>query len=669
MEEVEVPPIHKHPLIPFTRFAFGKCKGCRPPVDGYIYGGYRCNELGCDNVVFHKECAKPSPVINHSSHPDHSLIFTNLNLKPTNVDSEPYTCTLCENWFGVGYRCSTCDFELDLACARRPAPFALLENSYGHEHQLKLSSSLTQMLICKACLCSFSGWGYICHPCEFAIHVDCVESFPRAYHTSHPQHPLKSYTDKILPYYADKYCLLCGQWFDHLYHHKPHYCDVCNFSICRGCMGNPPPLGVVSATTHEHQLHLVPRRLDFTCNACGTQGDRSPYFCLQCNFMIHWECIDLPRVININRHDHRISYTRRLGYGKWICGVCRDEVDGFYGAYSCSKCSNYVLHSLCATSGKVWDMVELEGVPEEEEMAPFEVIDDKTIKHFSHDHNLHINNDGRILRDNIVCAACVFEICSESFYSCEQCDFILHKRCANLPRKKRHVCHNLPFTLRTDSHLEAFSCMLCKQLFTGFRYEVDSHNILDVRCGSISEPFVHKSHPHALYYSTDFYRFCSACACMPRSTISCDECDFRLCFKYAFLPQNLMRRRYDDHPLFLSFGGDLDVDGEYWCDACETKVNPKEWFYTCNDCGTTLHISCVVGDFSYIMPGSVGDFSYMMPKLVTSSNPEVISNTSICRPLCLCNSRCKLSTILKFSKAGVDLYICSFKCRHNLGLI
>ncbi|EOA32512.1 hypothetical protein CARUB_v10015792mg, partial [Capsella rubella] len=298
--------------------------------------------------------------------------------------------------------------------------------------------------------------------------------------------------------------------------------------------------------THEHQLYLVPRRIDFTCNACGTQGDRSPYFCLQCNSMIHWECIDLPRVININRYDHRISYTHRLGHGKWKCGVCRDDVDGFFGAYSCSKCSNYVVHPLCATSGNVWDMVELEGIPEEEEIAPFEVIDDSTMKHFSHDHNLQINKDGRILHDDIVCAACVVQVCSEPFYSCEQCDFILHKKCANLPRKKRHVCHNLPFTLRTDSHLEAFSCMPCKQLFTGFRYEVDSRNILDVRCGSFSEPFVHKSHPHALYYSTDYYRFCSACACMPRSMISCDECDFRLCFKCAYLPQNLTRHRYDD---------------------------------------------------------------------------------------------------------------------------
>ncbi|KAJ4888908.1 Cysteine/Histidine-rich C1 domain family protein [Raphanus sativus] len=109
--------------------------------------------------------------------------------------------------------------------------------------------------------------------------------------------------------------------------------------------------------------------------------------------MIHRECIDLPRVININRHDHRVSYTRRLGHGEWKCRVCRKKVDGFYGVYTCAKCPTFAGHARCATREDVWDMVELEGTPEEEEIVPFEVIDDNTIRHFSHDHNLRINKD------------------------------------------------------------------------------------------------------------------------------------------------------------------------------------------------------------------------------------------------------------------------------------
>ncbi|KAH0930603.1 hypothetical protein HID58_016330 [Brassica napus] len=368
MEEIEVPR-HEHPVRPFTRFLCGCC-GAHCTDHERIYGGYRCNEPGCDKA-FHKECAEALPEIINSFHPEHPLKLI--------LDySCPNACSLCQHKFGIGYSCSLCDFHIDLKCVRIPPP---TENSCLHEHPLKLS------------------------------------------------------------------------------HGEPS--DSLEYDICGDCKTNPPPVCVVSSTTHEHQLHLVPRRMDFTCNACGTLGDRSPYFCLQCNFMIHRECIDLPRVININRHDHRISYTRRLGHGEspWKCGVCRKKVDGFYGAYASSKVPSFVVHARCATREDVWDNVELEGMPEEEVIAPFEVVDDTTIRHFSHDHNLHINKDGQILHENIVCEACVFQIGSEYFYSCKNCDFILHEKCANLPRKKRHVCSNQPLTLETVSR--AATCSLC----------------------------------------------------------------------------------------------------------------------------------------------------------------------------------------------------------------
>ncbi|ESQ50337.1 hypothetical protein EUTSA_v10001923mg [Eutrema salsugineum] len=659
-------PLHEHPLLPVTRFAFGRCQGCLPSTNDYIYGGYRCNELGCE-AMFHKECAESLPEINHYSHPDHPL-------KLILQDSKPFsTCSFCRDKFKVGYCCSVCDFHLDLRCAWRPS---ILEKSNAHEHPLEflrqpqfIGVSGIRSDFCKVCDSMIFGHRYKCHQCDFAFHLECADAAPEAeaYHTSHPQHPLKFLTCKAAPDYAYKNCLLCGTQFDddqRLPRLRLHHCDVCNFSLCEICMQNPPPVSVVSLTTHEHNIHLVPRRIEFTCNACGTLGNQSPYFCLQCNFMIHRECIDLPRVININRHDHRVSYTPRLGHEEWKCGVCRQKVDGFYGAYSCSKCPSFAVHSRCATSKDVWDMVELEGTPEEpEEPAPFEIIDDNTIKHFSHDHNLQIiNKDELILHENIVCAACIFQVCSEpSFYSCNKCDFVLHEKCANLPRKKRHVCHNQRFTLGTVSHLTLVRCGLCLQRFTGFVYRSNTTRmVLDVRCGSFSEPFVHKSHPHhALYYTKDPSKYCSECG--KRARLSCGECNFSLDFECAFLPEKVMNHRYDDHPLFLSCG-ESNVDGKYWCEACETEVNPNKWFYTCNDCGVVLHISCVVGDreFSYMMPGS----SWPIARFV---HAQVVSNTSICRPFCrVCKTRCKLPSIIKINKInythGVDVYICSFRC-------
>ncbi|VYS59578.1 unnamed protein product [Arabidopsis thaliana] len=419
--------------------------------------------------------------------------------------------------------------------------------------------------------------------------MTCLEVLlpPYKHHSSHPKHPLKNLKHGS-PSYADKKCLLCGIKFqderfnkvrNKCYPHKNvlelYHCDVCNVCICMSCEGNPPPLAVVSLTTHEHEVHLIPRLLDFTCNACGTQGDRSPYFCLQCNFMIHRDCIDLPRIININRHDHRLSYTSHLGHGNQKCGVCRKAVDGCCGAYSCKKCPSYVVHSLCATRKDVWDMVELEGIPEEEEIAPFKVIDENTIKHMSHDHDLILYMDGRILHESKLCEACVCQINTDPFYSCEQCGFILHQTCAIMPREKRHVLCNTPFTLQAndskDSPRQRKTCLLCNQNFTGFGYQSRNGKVMDVRCGSIFEPFVHKSHPHPL-----FYKFCNnKCDACETTTFThmlcCDECEFSLDFRCATLPRKVVKQRHDDRPLYLSYI-DNNVDGGYWCDICEKKV-------------------------------------------------------------------------------------------------
>ncbi|KAL0702896.1 hypothetical protein Bca4012_059018 [Brassica carinata] len=615
MERVEIPQLHTHPLIPFNRFVLSECEVCSSYYDdgyyfSYMYGGYRCNELGCQSVVFHKDCATPLKKINHSFHPDHPLKLIT-STYPLQFFKR-HKC-FCGNSFKIGYCCSICDFKLCLKCARRSNPLV-----YRHEHPLKRSRPHRELgwKFCRACkiMVKPDVPQYRCQECKgFVIHRDCLDFFPEAYHTSHP---LKSLGGEV-PDYADKKCLLCERDFDEE-NHQLHHCDVCNLSICRACMRNPPPVDVECLKTHEHQLHLVLRLIDFTCNACGTK------------VVLDMESGNAEFAVN--------------------------KVDGFYGAYTCSKCPTFSVHARCATNERVWDMVEQEGTPEEEEIAPYEVIDDNTIRHFSHDHDLQFNKDGMVLSERTLCKACVFQIGAEPFYICkqQQCDFILHKKCANLPRRKRHVANNLPFTLHTDFHF-TFNCWLCGQHFTGFRYQARTGVILDVRCASISDSIEHESHPHPLYFYFSFFpKECSRCKGY-NGFFSCDECDYSLGGKCARLPEKVMRKRYDDHPLFLSYG-DMNVDEIYWCEACETKVDPEKGFYTCNDCGVVLHISCLFGDFSGIMPGSFrsiypgnGEFTFIRRGVSrTISNEEVVSNNSICRLLCAaCNSRCKHPSVLK----------------------
>ncbi|KAF3591523.1 hypothetical protein DY000_02020299 [Brassica cretica] len=216
------------------------------------------------------------------------------------------------------------------------------------------------------------------------------------------------------------------------------------------------------------------------------------------------------------------------------------------------------------------------------------------------------------------------------------------------------------------------------QTFHGRNVTYESGGVvtLDVSCASISDSLEHESHPHPLYCSSSYTngKPCSRCGAR-YGLFRCDECDYILDGKCALLPEKVMKKRYDDHPL-LSYG-DMNVDEKYWCEACETKLDPKRGFYTCNDCEVVLHISYLFGDFSYIMPGSSVNIAhnsedqhaYINKGSETSYNPEtrynaeVVSNTSICRPFChVCNSRCKLPSVLNVSKGDV---ICSLSCCSN----
>ncbi|KAF2601096.1 hypothetical protein F2Q70_00028639 [Brassica cretica] len=133
-----------------------------------------------------------------------------------------------------------------MECVRIPPPLVISESSCQHEHPLKLShgepsdSLEYNCAVCGSIIRDKDKYYYRCHQCKFAIHLRCVHYPPEAYHTSHPEHPLKSISS--LPDYAhDIKCLLCGgvdsdAWNKR--YKKPHHCDVCNFSICGDCMKN-----------------------------------------------------------------------------------------------------------------------------------------------------------------------------------------------------------------------------------------------------------------------------------------------------------------------------------------------------------------------------------------------------------------------------------------------
>ncbi|KAF8046339.1 hypothetical protein N665_3834s0002 [Sinapis alba] len=653
-------PIHNHPLFRSPLFRYFECDGCH--VKEPIYGGYICNEPSCHGW-FHKECAEAPPEINHyPSHSEHPLLLTNDDSQSR--DNSP--CDCCgKKLLSPYYTCPTCKFKVDLICGMKPSPPAI-ENPICHDHSLVFLKKGEVDVPCEACKESIGGPSYSCLECHVYFHLDCVHLSKEVNHPCHPSHPLKVFASEALADNCDikKMCYFCLVRPENVMYH----CLMCNFTMCFGCTKHPPPLVVEDIKTHNHPLWLFSTSIAFTCKFCGLEDSDTtkPYICLKCNFVVHGDCIGLPRVININRHDHRISFTYHHGRRSTECGVCRGNVSQYYGAYCCSVCTNYIVHSLCATRLHIWNGVELEGTPEEnQDIAPFKVVGHNLIRHFSHNkHILRLLKDINVIHDHDQCRrceACIRIVDFDPIYACTECPFLLHEKCANLPTKKRLVFYTVPYTLEFFEGV--IYCNLCGMLCDGFKYALKGtmqDHYIDVHCGSLSEPFSHNAHLHPLYFIRTKDRYCDACRRLPSDyyMLRCHECDFHLCLYCVNLPEKILHMS-DEHPLILYYGEKWNGCGgtRNWCDVCESELDPpSNWLYTCSDCEVALHVQCALGDFSRLKPENA--------YFTKEGHYKVVFNNRYTRPFCShCHSRCKAPIILKYND-GKDngYYICSLSC-------
>ncbi|KAL9809056.1 hypothetical protein AtNW77_Chr5g0084921 [Arabidopsis thaliana] len=374
-------------------------------------------------------------------------------------------------------------------------------------------------------------------------------------------------------------------------------------------------------------------------------GHEQPEYMLHSD-SFHQDCIYFPYVIKISRHHHRISYTSSLPSGKWSCGVCRQMVDNDYGAYSCNKCDDYFVHSRCALRRDLWDGIELEGVSEEPEIVvePFITISDGIILHFSHGHHLKLKIS-RVYDEKKVCQACILPIYEGSYYSCmDECDFILHEACANAPCKKHHALRPHPLTLTVitseyEGNVGRFCCNACQRESCGFVYE-DLGAKIEEEESAICQ------------------------ICQQRE----DEC--------ATLPYKA-RYQHDKH--FLKFYETKEAnDHSEWCDACEGRILDlrtrgtyscyadlrTKGFYSCDDCCTTLHIDCLLGEDMYMKPGHTIMYNMTSFGKHHEKKLHILRNNTLSRPFCsTCEQHCRQKIVFKYK----DSYIfCAVSCQKHI---
>jgi hypothetical protein len=239
----------------------------------------------------------------------------------------------------------------------------------------------------------------------------------------------------------------------------------------------------------------------------------------------------------------------------------------------------------------------------------------------------------------------------------DQCDFVLHEACANASRKKDHALHGHPLTLKVQGE-DSFFCSACCRQSCGYAYGVGSYQI-DFRCASVSEPFEYQGHEHPLFLALDPDQELEATCqiCQQKATflqkLNCIECDYVLCFICATLPYEA-KYKHDKH--FLTFReGKKGSDQLDWCEVCERNIvySRKDGFYACDDCCTTLHVRCLLGEDMYMSkPGHT----------IMNNKREVhiLPNNTRSRPFCHHHDedRCPYKVIFKWQ----DMTFCSYRC-------
>ncbi|XP_010423957.1 PREDICTED: uncharacterized protein LOC104708996 [Camelina sativa] len=518
----------------------------------------------------------------------------------------------------------------------------------------------------RCCACGQKLLGetyYVCSYCDLNYHNECVES-PSVFHSSdHPKHPLQLVSIPGMFFFEhDKRCFSCRHRHCELF----YYCSICDFSLHPVCARSPTSLTVDSPKRHKHTLHYFPRNSGLVCDVCAlVDGSDYSYVCLLCDFFVHKRCLDLPYVIKVSRHDHRLAFTPTLPYKEPTkttdCGVCHATINENYGGYSCTRegCV-YALHSRCAMQSDVCDRKELEGEPEEvyEDTKMFEEKGDGVIQHRSHPlHLLRLENISH--HESKPCQACRLpsNYCGHGHgdvYRCLQCDdFILHKSCAYLPRVVQFMLHVHPLTLELSYTTTGFRCVKCHRYSSGFAFVChlrgwcEYYWVVDTLCASICEPFHHHSHSHPLFVTCGEHetKTCSICQSSEEQPLNCVKCYFVLCFRCATLPHKA-RYEHDEHLLTFSYQEDAS-DELYGCEICEEDINPKNGLYVCNECGVTLHIECLLGRDPYVTPGSYWT--------------GVLFNTHSTRPICkTCKRRCPYKIKINSSSTGGPY--CSVDC-------
>ncbi|KAL4311359.1 hypothetical protein GQ457_01G032970 [Hibiscus cannabinus] len=628
----------------------GKC--CEECGGKISDGAFACEHC---NVCLHRSCAVKTPrrlshEIMHPLHLQHPLQFERA--------SRDFICDKCLYPSSLyRYRCYTCDFSLDQACASSasdelPTDQELLRlkdgrrktiQHYSHGHKLsffKYRKIHEQDLDCFWCEkhLSDSEVCYGCTECRFYLHQVCSDKIHRALsHPFHPGHPLR------LSYNIGGTCNACKKGF---FTSSPCYmCEKCSFRLHLDCAKRLPTLKLAC---HPHLLtYFRDSTPGFICRTCGKDCSGATICrCVQCDISFHLKCV-VPSEAKQRYHRHPLILTESVkedDSDEFCCDVCENERDPKHPVYYCQSCT-YIAHIQCVLhEDQISSAMESKEALSEKEMEQNEGtnVTHNLIRLSIHKHQMYEVTEE--LKGKKYCQACRLALNGASYF-CKECrgGFYLHEECSKLPYEIQHPFHSThPLNLYvSDRYPNVYRplggafimCDVCKDICLGFIYLCEQCNFkLDVKCAALTAhktgvsqdkridrvaELHHFSHDHKLVlgYCNDPIEetkcticelpilgpayFCPELDCVHILHKAClrlpQKCSINLHLKCVPIP-DLVESKYHRHPLSLKDSLIEDDSGKYYCDFCEEERHPSDHVYYCKECNgqTIAHIECVL---------------------------------------------------------------------------
>ncbi|XAR54871.1 hypothetical protein NMG60_11030194 [Bertholletia excelsa] len=357
------------------------------------------------------------------------------------------------------------------------------------------------------------------------------KNFEHLFHSQHPLHLCLTPEHFV--------CQACG--FGRIKYSQTsrpshsYLCSLCSFGPQIECAQLLPIESDqdLESFTHPHPLLLCyvnPRNghFPYKCSYCDFSIDGSICLCLQCNALLPKSCSELPLEMHSPFHPwHPLTLRRNYPDNDFIqCIVCLGFLRGVF-SYQCQEC-RFGLHTRCAAFLPIKNNTG-------------DGRDELQIVKFSRRHHPLLVFENHKLKISC-CRRCVEEIkIGDSICFWAECKVWIHKTCAELPQKIKHVVHPIhPLTLIEIFDRNIFSnkgtCTVCgRHIIQIFLHQCsDCKLFVHVQCASsMTAAIKFRDHPHPLALFTsqnsNIRGACRKC-CRPYEPpfFRCLECKYNL---------------------------------------------------------------------------------------------------------------------------------------------